>query len=85
MLRRLLIALCVDLASVETLAAGLVAENGVGAGKFLERLFGLLVTGVQVRVQLLGETAIGLLNLVLRSVFLDAEDDIGVAAQNLLL
>ncbi len=85
MLRRLFVALRVDLAGVETLAAGLVAQNGVGAGEFLERLFGLLVAGVEVRMQLLGETAIGFLDLVLRSVFLDAENDVGVAAQNLLL
>ena len=59
LLRRLL-AGGVDLAAVVAAALLLVAEDAIGRRDLLELLLGRLVAGVEVRMQLLGELAIGL-------------------------
>src|SRR5258705_2187389 len=48
----------VDLASVETFALLGIAQQIVGAGNFLELVFGRLVTGVEIRAQFLRQLAI---------------------------
>jgi hypothetical protein len=56
-----------------------VGEHLVGLGRRLELLLGLGVVGVDVGVQLAGETAEGALHLRLGGAALDAEDLVVVA------
>ena len=51
---------CVDLAEIEAPPLLGVAENVVSGGDLLEFLFGRLVAGIEVGVQLLGEVAVSL-------------------------
>ena len=59
-LLRPLLPACVDLAGVVAPALLGIAENVVGGGDLLELLLGRLVPGIEVGVQLLGELAVGL-------------------------
>ncbi len=60
--------------AVVPLALGLVGEDFVGFGGFLELLLGLGVAGVFVRMELQGELPVRLLDLFLGGVALDPED-----------
>jgi hypothetical protein len=71
--RRLGIAVLVDLAAIILGALGLVGEDVVGAGDGGETFRGLGVALVLVGMQLLGELAIGLLDLGFAGVPLDAQ------------
>ena len=73
MLARALIAGGVDLAPVEAGALVLVAQEVIGGGDGLEPVLGLLVAGVEIGMQLLGELAVGLPDLVQAGVALDAQ------------
>ena len=59
---------------VVDLALLLVAENVVGLGDFLERLLGLLVVRVHIRVIFSRGLAKRLADIILRCILLDAED-----------
>src|SRR5699024_9322414 len=61
-----------------------VGEDGVGLAHVLELLLRLGIPGVAVRVVLLGELAVGLLDLGLVSVLADAEDGVEVLVQPVL-
>ena len=74
MLLRPLRARSVDLAGVKALALLRIAQQIVGAGDFLELLFRRLVTGVEIRMQLLRKRAIGLLDVGGRSRWGNAEN-----------
>src|SRR5262249_50909549 len=84
-LARPLVARGVDLAAVKSRALVGVADQVVRRRHCLELVLGLLVAGVEVGMQLLRQPAIGLLNVVLRRVLLDAKDLIGIGAQRPLL
>ncbi len=64
---------------VVALALVAVAEDLIGLVDLLESGLGLLVAGVQVRVVLLGQLPVGLLNLCLCGALLDAQDFIVVS------
>ena len=53
----------IDLTLVETRAFVGVAQDIVGGLRFLETLFGIPVTGIQVWMELLGELVIGLTDI----------------------
>src|SRR5262249_39596319 len=69
----------VDLAPVEAPLLVRVAQEVVGNGDFLEGLLGLLISRVEVRVQLLRQLAISLLDLVGAGAALHAEDFVRIA------
>ncbi len=75
----------VDLAAIVLGALIGVAEHRIGRRHLLEPLLGLFVAGVQIRMQLLGEPPIGLLNLALRRILGDAQHAIRVGGQAGLL
>ena len=59
-LLRPLLAAGVDLAEIETAALVRVAQDVIGRGDLLELLLGGLIAGIEVRMQLLGELAVSL-------------------------
>ena len=71
--RRLLRTAGVDFAAVKTRPLLLVAENSVSGGNLLEAGFRSFVAGMQVRVVLLGETAVRLADFALRRLAGDAQ------------
>src|SRR5579859_4845655 len=56
-----------------------VVEHFVGLAQFLEILFGHFVARVLIRVELYGEPAIGLLDLLLRRAFFESENGVIIA------
>jgi hypothetical protein len=81
-LLRLLCAGCVDFALVVAFALFGVLEELIGRGEFLEPLLGIGVAGVEIRMQLLGELAVGLADLGLRCVLGDAEGLVWIVAHD---
>ena len=78
--RRLLGAGGVDLAAIEAAALVLVADDAIGGGNILELALGILVSGIKVRMQFLGQLAIGALDLFLGRIPLDAQQLVWVSA-----
>ncbi len=74
----------VDQAAVEKGALVLVAEDFVGERNFLEGVFGLFVSGVQVRVVFLGELAKGASDVLFARIGLDAQYVIRICSHRLL-
>src|SRR5262249_22855584 len=75
----------VDLAAVEARPLVGVAADVIGGGDLLEPLFRPLVAGIEVRVQLLRQRAVGGADLVLRGLRLHAQHGIGILAHVALL
>ncbi len=71
----------VDFAAIETGALFRVAQKIVCGGDVLELLLGLLVSGIEVRMQLLGQPPVGLLDFILGGGFLDSQRYIGIHGQ----
>lgn len=71
----------VDFAAIETGALFRVAQKVVSGGDFLELLLGLLVPGIEVRMQLLGKPPVGLPDFILGGGFLDSQRYIGIHGQ----
>jgi hypothetical protein len=76
--RRLLGAGFVDLAAVEPGALFGVRQQLVGGGHRFELLLGGLIAGVQVRVELFRELAVGLADVIRARGFLHAQDFVRV-------
>src|SRR5258708_22741580 len=72
------IAIDVDLAAIETRALVLVGQQVIGARNLAEPLGGLWIVRVAVRVQFLGELAIGGLDVLLAGAARYAQSRIGV-------
>jgi hypothetical protein len=70
----------VDLAAVEAGALLGVAQQVVGRRHLLELLLCLGIAGIEVGMQLLGEAAVSLLNLLLRGVALDSQNLVRISA-----
>ncbi len=68
----------VDFAAVVAGPLLRIVQEVVGGGDLLEALFGRAVAGVEIGVQLLGELAVGLLDVALRSGLFDAENAVGI-------
>src|ERR1700730_10687396 len=75
----------VDFSAIETRALVRIAQEIIGGRNFLEFFFSRLVARIEVRVKLFRQPAIGLLNLVLRGLFLYAQRCVGVRGQCPLL
>ena len=75
----------VDLATVEAAALFRIAENVVGARNLLEFLFRLLVSRIEIGMQLFGQSAVGRADLVLRGLSHDAQDRVGILVHASLL
>jgi hypothetical protein len=75
----------VDLAAIEAPPLLGIAEQVVGHRDLLELLFRLLVARIEIGMQLLRQFAIGRANLVLRGLFLDAQDRVRILAHRDLL
>jgi hypothetical protein len=83
-LRRPILTGSIDFAAVEASSLGGIVEQIISRGYLLEQLFGLLVSRIQVRMQLLGELAIGLLDVLLRRIGLHTQDRIRISCQLIL-
>src|SRR5262249_34530793 len=84
-LARPLVAGSVDLSLVEARALVRVAHEVIGRGDLLEFLLRLLVAGIEIRMQLFRQLAVGLGVLVLRRLRFHAQDSVGILAQVALL
>src|SRR5581483_1615507 len=69
----------VDLTAIVATALHRIGEHVVGGGHLLELLLVGAVAGAQIGMQLLGEAAIGFLDVVLGSVPRHAEHGIGIS------
>src|SRR5262249_43935448 len=69
---------CIYLATVETRALLLVAEDVIGRRDLLEACFRTLVVGMEVRVVFLAELAVGLADFLLRRRAADSQDFVRV-------
>src|SRR5205807_1188408 len=75
----------IDLAAIETGSLVRIAQQIVSRGDLLECFLGLLVAGIEVRVQLLGQFAVRFLYLLLRCLPFHSQYLIWVGAQRPLL
>src|SRR5262249_3018941 len=75
----------VDLVAIEARALLGIAQQRVGGRDVLELLLGLLVAGVEIGMELLGETAIGLLDVVRGRVLLYSQKLVWIGRQGVLL
>ena len=64
----------VDLAAIEAGALFRIAQETIGRRNILELPLGALVAGIEVGMQLLGQAAIGLLDIIRGSRLVDAEN-----------
>src|SRR5262245_8170182 len=69
---------CIYLAAVEASALLLIAQNTIGRGDLLEACFRAFVARMQVRVAILGQSAVGLADFLLRGLAADTQDLVGV-------
>src|SRR3979490_2712047 len=76
---------CIDLAAIETRTLVGIAEETVSRRNILEFLFSLLVAGIEIRMQLLRQAAIRLLDIGLGSIWLHAQSLVGIGSQSVLL
>jgi hypothetical protein len=68
----------VDFATIKSSPFLGVGQKVIGAGDLLETAFGILVAGIEIGVQLLGQAMVGLANLVLRCGARNSENFIGI-------
>ena len=76
---------CIDFAAVEARTLVRIAQEVVGHRDVLEFLFGFLVARIEVRMQLLRQAAIGLLDFLLGNVPLDSQSLVWIGGQRILL
>ena len=82
---RALVARRIDLAAIESRPLVGVAHEIIGGGDLLELLLGLLVAGIEIRMQLFRQAAIGLLDVLLGGILFHTQDLVWIGAQRLLL
>src|SRR6195256_6278789 len=75
----------IDFAAVEARTLVRIAQKVVGHRNVLEFLFGFLVARIEVRMQLLRQAAIGLLDFHLGNVPLDSQSLVWIGGQRILL
>ena len=75
----------IDLAAVETRALLRIAQQVVGRRNLLELLLGLLIAGIEIRVQFFCQPPIGFLDLLLGGILFHAQRLIGIGGQRSLL